>query len=75
MPEHRDPTASPMDDPFPGTQRQLEFSPAEPPGTGESVLAQTPGTSKTPTHADLQAKVDIMLQDINTANAEKMREH
>ena len=75
MPEHQDTTASPMGDPFPGTQRELEFSPMEPPGTGESVLAQTPGTSKAPTHADLQAKVDIMLKDINMANAEKAREH
>ena len=53
----------------------MEFTPAEAPHTGESVLAQTPGPSNRPTHGDLQAKVDIMLQDINTANAEKMREH
>ncbi|KAK9911091.1 hypothetical protein M0R45_035014 [Rubus argutus] len=75
MTERQDTNPSFPGDPFPGTQRQLEFTLTEPPYTGESVLAQTPGPSTRPTHGDLQAKVDIMLQDINTANAENMREH
>lgn len=75
MIEHQDTTASPTGGPFPDTQRQLEFTPVVPPGTRESTLAQTPDTSHPPMHGNLQAKVNIMLRDINTANAEKMREH
>lgn len=42
-------------------------------GTIGSTLANTPVTSRpSPTPGDLQAKVDLMLQDIAKANAERM---
>lgn len=46
------------------------------PGTVESTFANTIGNSRNTQAPDnLQAKVDLMLQDIMIANAERAREH
>lgn len=75
MSEQQDTVALPSGEPFSDTQRQLNFTPVLPLGTGESTATQGPNMRDPPTRDDLQAKVDIMLQDINVSYVERMREH